>query len=208
MSNTLATLRMVERAVVVLGGILSIYLGYRLFQSGITTLQGEAQAFGITLKSFAPGLFFAALGAYVLVTALKANIRTGDLAPTHSEQEIVQVDVSRDRSSVTGGMATTAMTARDGGTSTFFFGMEENRPDSSKWATKSFFLETRDLLRKLDDGRDSGETAALRETLKKKLSAITMTSKQYERYQILTNKVDQTQEEQSEYLALDAMLFP
>jgi len=199
---------MVERAVVVLGGILSIYLGYRLFQSGITTLQGEAQAFGITLKSFAPGLFFAALGAYVLVTALKANIRTGDLSPTHSEQEIVQVDVSRDRNSVTAGMPRTDVTPRDGGTSAFFFGMEENRPDSSKWAAKTFFLETRDLLRNLDDGRDPGEASEMRETLKKKLTAITMTSEQYERYQILTNKVDQTQEEQSEYLALEAKLFP
>ena len=54
-------LRMIERSLIVTGGILAIYLGYKLFTLGIDKTQGEASAFGVSLRNFGPGLFFAAL---------------------------------------------------------------------------------------------------------------------------------------------------
>jgi hypothetical protein len=79
-SRLVLAFRMSERLLIVAGGILSTFLGYRLFTLGITAAQGEASvaAVGVTLRNFGPGLFFAALGAFILVVAMRAAVRTED----------------------------------------------------------------------------------------------------------------------------------
>lgn len=132
-------LRMVERSRIVLGGIPSIYLGYKLFVLGIDKTQGSASAFKlIELKNFGPGLFFTVLGAVVLVTTMKAAIRVN---PETAVQQIntqgvpLEEDKSKNRSSA------------------FFFGKEETRKVSISWSPTSFFLETRALINHLEDGK-------------------------------------------------------
>jgi hypothetical protein len=67
-------MRMLERILVVGGGILAVYFAYRLFQ--IATLRDASDAnFKTALVEFglcrvAPAVFFAAFGAYVFYTAL------------------------------------------------------------------------------------------------------------------------------------------
>jgi hypothetical protein len=74
-------LRMFERVLVVLGGILAIYLGYRLFR--IATLEDRsAGKFNLhnilefSVSRVGPGVFFAAFGAWVLYTSLTTRIST------------------------------------------------------------------------------------------------------------------------------------
>jgi hypothetical protein len=67
-------MRMIERLVIVGGGIVAIYLGYRLFL--IANLPSESgaklkvKAIEITVTKIGPGIFFAALGSYILWTAM------------------------------------------------------------------------------------------------------------------------------------------
>jgi hypothetical protein len=187
---------MVERAIIVLGGILSIYLGYRLFMHGITAAQGSARAFGIELRDFGPGLFFAALGAYVLVRALAATIRSG----TAPQQDLAESGSTAPEESASGVQTPLA--------ATFFFGAEDPSRQLDKWSAKSFFLETRDLLRKMDSEDSTSELEPIQIGLKEKLESITMTTQEYQRYQLLTNKADHTPEEQREFLELEGKLFP
>jgi hypothetical protein len=187
---------MIERGIVVLGGILSIYLGYRLFALGITEAQGSARAFGIELLDFGPGLFFAGLGAYVLVRALGATIRTGGTpASAAAANEAIPSEAEPSPQSAAPA-------------ATFFFGVEDPTRRLGKWSAKSFFLETRDLLRALEGGGDATGTEALRQDLAGKLESITMTPEEYQRYQVLTNKAELVQEEQQEFLELEGKLFP
>lgn len=195
-SNLPSTLRMVERGIVVLGGILSIYLGYRLFALGITEAQGSARAFGIELLEFGPGLFFAALGAYVLVRALGAVIRTGG-APAAGQHLDETAPSAADTPAPPAAPA-----------ATFFFGVEDPTRRLGKWSAKSFFLETRDLLRALEAGDDAAGTEAVRRDLAGKLESITMTPEEYRRYQVLTNQADHSPGEQREFLELEGKLFP
>ncbi len=197
--DQIALLRMGERALIVLGGILSVYLGYKLFTLGINTAQGEAQAFGIVLRDFGPGLFFAALGAYVLVRALEAAIRTGTIVPKESKES---EPAPAEKHGVTSVVSPAVAAA------TFFFGLEDTKRQLNKWSAKSFFLETRDLLRQLDAGNDSAAIEALKSGLNVKLDSITMTPEEYQRYKFLTNKADQNPEEQREFLELEGKLFP
>ncbi|WP_070092798.1 hypothetical protein [Pseudomonas monteilii] len=64
----------VYRMLIVLGGILCIYLGYRLFHV-VQTTQGELKAkhgekFELTLKDMAPGTYFAVCGTAILAFSL------------------------------------------------------------------------------------------------------------------------------------------
>jgi hypothetical protein len=67
-------MRMIERLAIVIGGIMAIYLGYRLFV--IANLGSEsgaklkAKAIEVTVTKIGPGIFFAALGSYVLWAAI------------------------------------------------------------------------------------------------------------------------------------------
>jgi hypothetical protein len=89
------TLRMVERLVVVLGGVLSVFLGYKLFfvvneksDSAADIKLGDLVDVG--LKKVAPGVFFALFGAWILGTSLTSKIESnrstntinGDLGKT------------------------------------------------------------------------------------------------------------------------------
>ena len=125
-------LRMVERILIVIGGIFTVYWGYLLFVMGIDKTQGEAITFGINLRNFGPGLFFAALGAVILITTMRAAIKTG------------------------------------------------------------YYLA---------DPAPGGRTV-------QKLSSITMNNKEYQRYQLLTNKIPLTESEEKELAFLELKIFP
>jgi len=181
-------LRMFERVLIVSGGILSIVLGYRLFTLGIDTLQGRASGFGVELRNFGPGLFFAALGAVILVAGMRAAVRTN---PAGKETD------RRKRPAA----AADSSTAQ-------FFGIEDPARQASKWSAASFFLDSRTLLRKLDAGESPELLRELRGSLQTKLDSITMTPDEYERFQALSSKVPLTAEEQRELLVLEPKLFP
>jgi len=190
----MATLaRMMERSLIVIGGISSIYLGYKLFVLGIGNTQGQASAFGIELKNFGPGLFFAALGAVILVTTMRASIKVGPSASineqankTHTEQ-----------------IETTASRA-----DAVFFGMEDVTRKNNQWTNTAFYLDTRQLLRRLNENESIDKLSDLRESLISKLNSITMTDKEYKRYQELTSKIPLSQTEQNELMFLEEKLFP
>jgi hypothetical protein len=191
-------LRMVERSLIVVGGILAIYLGYRLFVLGIDKSQGAASAFGIELRNFGPGLFFAALGAVVLVATMRAAIRVGPdtgaqpLAGTQASVPVAEAQAPQQAAS----------------SSALFLGMEDPRRLADGWTETAFFLETRQLLRRLDEGETPDKLMDLRDGLKTKLSSITMTPEEYSRYQELTQKLPLDEQEQKELLALERKLFP
>jgi hypothetical protein len=71
-------MRMLERVLVVCGGILAVYFAYRLFQ--IATVPDQAgPKFKSALVEFgicrlAPAVFFAGLGAYVLYASLEKPV--------------------------------------------------------------------------------------------------------------------------------------
>ncbi|MFZ2525868.1 MAG: hypothetical protein WAW87_11225 [Candidatus Ferrigenium altingense] len=77
---------MLYRMLIVLGGILCIYFGYKLFYV-TKTKQGDfkiktGQNYELSLSDVAPGVFFALFGAGVLVFSLTngITIKPGDLA--------------------------------------------------------------------------------------------------------------------------------
>jgi hypothetical protein len=71
-------LRMVERIIIALGGILSIVLGYKLFY--VAELKADSGAnfksafFSASFTKVGPGVFFALFGAYVMSLAIKTQI--------------------------------------------------------------------------------------------------------------------------------------
>ncbi len=74
-------LRMFERHMVVLGGIIAIVLGYRLFQSADlkqdSTGSMKTKLFEVSATKIGPGVFFAAFGTVVLWTSLtRGSIHT------------------------------------------------------------------------------------------------------------------------------------
>ncbi|MDX2505553.1 MAG: hypothetical protein QNL62_13900 [Gammaproteobacteria bacterium] len=191
----LATIaRMMERSLIVIGGITAIYLGYKLFVLGIGSTQGEASAFGIQLKNFGPGLFFAALGAVILVTTMRASIKVGPAEEVRNESfshEIADQNTKSTDSS-----------------NAVFFGMEDVARKNNKWTNISFYLDTRQLLRRLKSKEPIESLSDLSDSLLSKLDSITMTATEYSRYQELTNKIPLSQVEQSELMKLEEKLFP
>jgi len=191
-------LRMVERSLIVAGGILAIYLGYKLFVLGIDKSQGAASAFGVELKNFGPGLFFAALGAVILVTTMRASIKVSPdtgvkpLEGTPPAAAVAEAQAPKPAAS----------------SSTLFFGMEDPRRVAKGWTETAFFLETRQLLHRLDEGETPDVLMDLRNGLKIKLESITMNAEEYSRYQELTQKLPLDEQEQIELITLEKKLFP
>lgn len=66
--------RGIERWMIVLGGLIFGYLGYKLFLYGVDQghgkLQAENQFFKVTFSGSGPGLFFMAFGALILVSSV------------------------------------------------------------------------------------------------------------------------------------------
>lgn len=183
-------IRMFERSLIVIGGITSIYLGYKLFVLGIGSTQGEASAFGIELKNFAPGLFFAALGAVVLITTMRASIKVGPAESFSAQGTAIQHNNSTAKSDP------------------MFFGLEDTARSNNKWTNTSFFLDTRQLLRRIDNGETVESLTDLRNILNTKLESITMNKNEYNRYQELTSKIPLNDAEQKELIFLEEKLFP
>lgn len=189
-------LRMVERSLIVLGGILSIYLGYKLFVLGIDKAQGSASAFKlIELKNFGPGLFFAALGAVILVTSMKAAIQVNP--ETALQQTTIENQAEKKDDNT-----------RDNQRSALFFGMEDTKRITNQWSATSFFLETRELINHVEAGKPFEEKKALITGLSTKLNSITMDQNEYERYQVLMDKIPLKENEQQELEKLELKLFP
>jgi hypothetical protein len=75
-------LRSIERLLVVLGGILAVYFGYRLFS--VATIRQDAAGklktsiFEFSATKVGPGVFFALFGAWVLYSSLNAPVTIGD----------------------------------------------------------------------------------------------------------------------------------
>jgi len=66
--------RGIERWMIVVGGLIFGYLGYKLFLYGVDKghgkLQAENQFFKLTFSGSGPGLFFMAFGALILVSSV------------------------------------------------------------------------------------------------------------------------------------------
>jgi hypothetical protein len=81
-------LRMVERIIVSLGGILSVYLGYRLFiVASVKTDSGgsfKSALFSASLTKVGPGVFFALFGAYVMATSITTQINVQTEQPSQA----------------------------------------------------------------------------------------------------------------------------
>ena len=184
--------RMIERSLIVAGGILSIYLGYRLFTLGIDKSQGRASAFGIELRNFGPGLFFAGLGAFVLVTTMKASIQVGATPDVPAKDTAL----------------TATETAIGAPATLLFFGIEDPERKAEKWSALSFFFDARDLLRRLESGQSAEALADIRKSIQGKLDSITMTPEEYQRFQMLTNKVPLSAGEQIDLQNLEGKLIP
>lgn len=73
-------MRMIERQLIVLGGILAIFLGYRLFRIVDIPPDSEGKLktklIEVTATKIGPGVFFAAFGVFVLWTSMNQQIRT------------------------------------------------------------------------------------------------------------------------------------
>lgn len=83
--------RGVERWMIVIGGLIFGYLGYKLFLYGVDQghgkLQTESQFFKLTFSGSGPGLFFMAFGALILVSSVYSTAtRTSDMLPSTSAQ--------------------------------------------------------------------------------------------------------------------------
>ena len=190
-------IRMMERSLIVLGGILAVYLGYKLFVLGIDKTQGSASAFNmVELKNFGPGLFFAALGAIILVTSMRAAIR---VEPVSSVKPKAETDSLTIKSGLKGQPQKSPAT---------FFGMEDPNRISNQWDETSFFLETRELIEHLEKNESGDNIRPLMEGLKKKLNSITMSQEEYTRYQQLGEKIPLDVKEQQELKNLEKKLFP
>lgn len=66
--------RGIERWMIILGGLIFAYLGYKLFLYGVDKghgkLETENQFFKLTFSGSGPGLFFMAFGALILVSGV------------------------------------------------------------------------------------------------------------------------------------------
>ena len=80
---------MIYRMLIVVGGVLCIYFGYRLFYV-VQLKQGEfkiktGESYEISLSDVAPGVFFALFGAGILVFCLTNGITIKPVPATMSE---------------------------------------------------------------------------------------------------------------------------
>lgn len=193
-ADTLAiVLRMLERIIIVIGGIVTIYLGYRLFTLGIDKTQGEAIAFGVTLRNFGPGIFFAAIGAAVLMASVQSVIRTG------RETTTMPVDVTD---------TAAASVPQTDAQKVYFLGIEDPTRQTGDWSPSAFFLETRDLLQAMEQGKPQEQIEVIAHSLGMKLESITMTEAEFETYDRLSRKIELTEEEEAELSRVQRKLVP
>jgi hypothetical protein len=79
-------LAIIERIIIVAGGILSVWCGYKLFF--IAEMKPESSGkfssriFDVSLTKVTPGVFFALFGVFVLVTGLYRPIQIGQSIDT------------------------------------------------------------------------------------------------------------------------------
>lgn len=70
--------RGIERLLIVLGGFLFAYLGYRLFLFGVDKgtgkLTSKSAFFKVTFSGSGPGLFFMAFGALILINSMFSSV--------------------------------------------------------------------------------------------------------------------------------------
>jgi len=87
-------MRMIERILVVGGGIVSICLGYQLFRLAAVKQdsEGKFKASGVefAVSRVGPGVFFALFGAYVLHASLTNSIKAGQPASISASQPAAQ----------------------------------------------------------------------------------------------------------------------
>jgi hypothetical protein len=76
----------INMMIVTLGGVLSIYLGWRLYRDGIASAVESEMQHGenwkFTLRSLGPGVFFALFGMWILVTVVSKDppkLRQGEV---------------------------------------------------------------------------------------------------------------------------------
>ncbi|MCG8009878.1 MAG: hypothetical protein N0C81_19825 [Candidatus Thiodiazotropha lotti] len=81
----------IYKSLSVFAGVLSIYLGYRLFQSGVYEKAGELKAaWGekhLALKQAAPGTFFSLFGAVVIAASIAKGMNIEHIANSISSQD-------------------------------------------------------------------------------------------------------------------------
>jgi len=89
-----------------------------------------------------------------------------------------------------------------------FFGIEDPNRISNEWTETSFYLETRELVEHLEQGKSVDDKMPLIKGLKIKLSSITMNDEEYIKYQELIDKIPLDEKEQQELMRLERKLFP
>lgn len=93
--------RGINMMLVTLGGILSIYLGWKLYRDGIaSSVESEMQhgdKWKFTMKALGPGVFFALFGMWILVTVIgkQVSTETGN-APIEIEDAIGATEAGED----------------------------------------------------------------------------------------------------------------
>lgn len=97
--------RGINMMLVTLGGLLSIFLGWKLYRDGITSaVESEMQhgdKWKVTMKALGPGVFFALFGMWILVTVINKEVST------ESRTEPVEIEeVSGDTIDLSNGAAT------------------------------------------------------------------------------------------------------
>lgn len=83
-------LRMFERLIITSFGGIAIFLGYRLFKSGILNIaDAQWDGLGIKLKitKASPGIFFCAFGAFILVSSLQEKVLLSKSNPNNTVSE-------------------------------------------------------------------------------------------------------------------------
>jgi len=102
--------RALERVLIVLGGFLCLWLGYRLFflvareSLSVKTVEGKAAGIRFKAEGVAPGIFFAAFGCLVLGYAMQTRVEL-------SIKDVVSaVDASKASSSATPSVAMASST--------------------------------------------------------------------------------------------------
>ena len=85
-------LRFAEKLLALLGALLCVYLGYRLFVKGVSgeaSLKAEHNKFKVQLLNAAPGIFFALFGMAILGLSVWRQTNLFVAEPTHAAVENV-----------------------------------------------------------------------------------------------------------------------
>lgn len=97
-SNFATAMYFLFKTIPAIGGILSIYLGYRLFILGVTgqaSLSIESKSVGGQLLNAAPGLFFAIGGVVILVSVVRKGVKVSFAPEQDYFHDYSQYDRSR-----------------------------------------------------------------------------------------------------------------